>query len=117
MKTILTTLLIIISLSAFSQNVTKAFAGYHDTVWKDDTVNHTLIVDYVTTTKYTVSGIIVSSAIFKKIDIIQKIVIAEGLYDANGAKIEGTENRYFFYLQRIPFTQFTQEEINKLKNN
>jgi len=100
-----------------AQIVTKQCTGYKDTVWAYDSLAGVMKIDQITTTKLIVLGIEVTQIKLKKIDTAQEIVIAEGFYDASGSKIEGTENRYYFFLQRIPFAKLTQSDINQLKNN
>lgn len=119
MKKIFLTILIFLSISLLcnAQIVTKAAHGYIDTTFAYDSVHHHQIIVKIDTTAYTVLGTMVASVKLKSIDLIQQIVVAEGLYDGNGNKIEGTENRYFWYLERIPFDHLTQNDINKLKNN
>ncbi len=119
MKKILFTILLGISLfgNANAQIVVKSAHGYIDTTFAYDSVQHHQIIVKIDTTTYTALGTIVSVIKFYHIDTEQQIVIAEGLYDINGNKISGTQNRYFFYKQRIPFNKLTQMDINILKNN
>ena len=111
-------ILIFFALTGFinAQIVTKQCTGYQDTVWAWDTITCSMKLDQVITTKLVVLNTEVKQIKLKAIDPAQEIVIAEGFYDDAGNKIEGTENRYYFYLQRIPFSRLTKSEINKLKN-
>ena len=113
---LLSVLFLLFFFPARAQVVQKPCIGIIDTIMGYDTTTKLEFIRRIDTTDFIVLGTKVLFAKFDSVDVVQKIVICEGLYDNLSTYITGTNGRYFNYLGRkFPFVRLTPSEINQIK--